>query len=105
MIEHAGGRVFVAVDGTQGLGEFRRHRHEIALVITDMMMPGMSGLEVITALRTIDPALPIVAISALMEQKGFQLDQVTGPPVECLAKPLTKEMLFAAIGRLTSRLS
>jgi two-component system, cell cycle response regulator CpdR len=42
---HNGFRVQVACDGAEGLERFHRHRRELGLVITDMMMPKMKGLD------------------------------------------------------------
>lgn len=39
------------------------HRHGPDLVITDLSMPGMSGIEAIRAIRTTDPKVPIIALT------------------------------------------
>jgi FixJ family two-component response regulator len=38
-------------------------REEFALVITDLKMPGMSGTELLTAIRGKNPNLPVIVIS------------------------------------------
>jgi CheY-like chemotaxis protein len=48
-------------NGRSGIAEFRRQRP--ALVISDLVMPDMEGIETIRALRQDDPAIPIIAIS------------------------------------------
>ena len=42
-LEAFGYRVIVAEDGAQAIGQYALHRPEIALVLTDMMMPVMDG--------------------------------------------------------------
>jgi CheY-like chemotaxis protein len=51
----------VAADGAAGLAQFREHHYEA--VITDLLMPGMNGLEVATALRTLDPGVQIIMLT------------------------------------------
>ena len=61
-LERAGYRVETASSGEQALERFDRERH--ALVITDLRMPGMGGLEVLKAIRTRSPATPVLVITA-----------------------------------------
>lgn len=51
----------VAADGTAALARFREQRY--GAVITDLLMPGMNGLEVAAALRTIDPEVQIILLT------------------------------------------
>lgn len=99
LLENAGYRVLSAANGPEGLTTFRRHQADISLVITDMMMPEMDGPEVIEALRKISPELKIIAISGLMDANRSRINRLAGPPIECLAKPITSKDLFAAIDR------
>ena len=63
VLTHAGHDVSVAVDGEEGLRRYASERPE--LVVTDIVMPGMDGLGLITSLRQpADDAPKIVAISA-----------------------------------------
>ena len=61
MLEHAGHEVTEAVNGTEGIELYERDTHE--LIITDIIMPEMEGVETMLALRRTDPELPIIAIS------------------------------------------
>lgn len=99
VLQRAGYRVFSAVDGHSGLEEFVRYEHEIALVITDMMLPDQIGTQVVKSLRQRHPRLPIIAISGMMGSGNFdELLRLT-PPVTCLAKPLSPSGLLAAVRR------
>lgn len=51
----------VAENGAAGVSRFRER--DYATVITDLLMPGMNGLEVVTALRTIDPLINIILLT------------------------------------------
>jgi DNA-binding response OmpR family regulator len=60
-LERAGYHVTVCLDGARGVES--HHQSPADLVITDVMMPTISGVEVITTLRGASSTLPIVAIS------------------------------------------
>jgi PAS domain S-box-containing protein len=60
-----GYRVMTADDGAQAIGLYALHRDEIAVVVTDMMMPVMDGPALIAALRRIPPTVRIIAASGL----------------------------------------
>ncbi len=51
LLEKVGYRVITAVDGAQGLEAFRAHRRGLHLVITDVVMPKVSGFELYEAIR------------------------------------------------------
>jgi CheY-like chemotaxis protein len=65
MLEHVGHHVTLANDGRRGLEIALQERPEV--VITDFMMPGMSGLELITRLRDSGYDGPVVLCSAIDE--------------------------------------
>lgn len=60
-LEDAGYRPLEARSGKEGIELFRRHRPD--LVFTDLMMPGIDGLDVIREVKGIDPDVPVVVIS------------------------------------------
>jgi PAS domain S-box-containing protein len=62
--------VLTALDGAEAVAIYAQHRHEIAVVLTDMSMPIMDGVATINALRRINPAVKIVAASGLASVAG-----------------------------------
>jgi DNA-binding NtrC family response regulator len=60
-LELAGYDVAVADNGRDGLLQFAAHRPDI--VITDIIMPEQEGIETILAIRKLDQAIPIIAMS------------------------------------------
>lgn len=66
-LESFGYRVMTADNGATALGVFAKHRDEISLVITDMMMPVMDGPLTIRALQKMNLQVPIIASSGLSE--------------------------------------
>ncbi len=99
MLQHAGYRVVTAPDGESGVAEFRRQRSEIALAISDMMLPGISGMDVVYQIRRDDPKLPVIAISGMMGSGAFDALLDLRPRVECLAKPIPPAVLLGAVRR------
>ncbi len=95
-LQRAGYRVLLAADGAEGLARFTEHRGEVALVVTDLMMPVMDGIAAIRALRAIDPALRIVASSGLAttERRTEALQEGAS---HFLAKPFTADSLLTTI--------
>lgn len=63
------GRVIEAVDGEDGLEKFKNHH--IDLVITDINMPHMSGLEMAAHIRKLSPKTPLLILSAYNEAEYF----------------------------------
>jgi len=99
LLQRGGYRVIPAGDATSGLTAFSRHESEITLVITDMMLPDKPGTEVVRALRTKSPNLPVIAMSGMMGSGNFDELRTLQPRVECLSKPLSPSTLLAAVRR------
>src|SRR5258708_6851455 len=62
ILEKSGYEIQCAEEGRQGLQAFHTRRPD--LVITDIIMPEMEGIETIIALRTLSTDCPIIAMSA-----------------------------------------
>jgi len=60
-----GYHILTATDGADAVSVYAEHKNEIAVVLTDMMMPLMDGTATIHALMRINPAIKIVAASGL----------------------------------------
>ncbi|MBC8460980.1 MAG: response regulator [Bacteroidales bacterium] len=61
MFEKEGYQVMTACEGEEGVELFRKHG--FCLVITDIIMPVMEGIETILRLRELNPELQIIAMS------------------------------------------
>ncbi|HVU32399.1 MAG TPA: response regulator [Opitutaceae bacterium] len=102
LLQRAGYGIIAAGDARSAMREFEQRRTEIALVITDMMLPDGSGVDVVKRIRASAPRLPIIAISGMMASGNFDELLELQPPVECLAKPLPPRMLLSAAERALS---
>jgi DNA-binding response OmpR family regulator len=71
-LRREGYRVRTANDGHRGLAELERERPD--LVVLDLMLPGVDGLEILRRIREDDATLPVVVLTAL----GSERDKVKG---------------------------
>lgn len=102
MLALYGYRVLTAKNGREAVDVFR-HRHEqLHLVITDLMMPEMGGLEAMTLMRRINPQVPILATSGL-SSNVCKPDQPPQQADRFLAKPYRTETLLQEVQALIGR--
>ena len=80
-LERDGYAVLTASDGAEAFGVFRRNQESIALLISDVTMPRMNGLQLAAAARALRPQLPVILIS------GDRPNADCG--WGCIAKPFT----------------
>jgi signal transduction histidine kinase/ActR/RegA family two-component response regulator len=100
MLERHGYRVLAANDGTAALAQVSEHKGEIQLVITDILMPFMDGVQFIRALRRLTPGMPIIASSGALGMPGQQdrTDEVHALGVkQILHKPYSVEVLLRTV--------
>ncbi len=71
-LRREGYRVRTATDGHRGLDELQRERPD--LLVLDLMLPGVDGLEILRQVRDRDPTLSVVVLTAL----GSERDKVRG---------------------------
>jgi CheY-like chemotaxis protein len=100
MLERAGYEVLEAPDGRKGIG-ICQSRH-VDLVITDIIMPEMEGLEVIIGLRKKLPDLKIICMSGGARlQPGDYLNLACALGANrTLTKPFEREELLEAVREL-----
>jgi CheY-like chemotaxis protein len=97
-LQELGYEPLLAGDGQTAFQLFLKHRSEVRLVVLDVMMPGMTGDQVLEALRTVNPTLPAVVMSGYTDRRAIR----TGPGTrtEFLQKPFHPEELFAIAEQL-----
>jgi|SRR5579883_1494420 len=98
MLEHLGHRATVTSSGTAAL-EMLRTEPQIDLVITDQVMPGMTGLELARRMRQIRPELPIILATGYSEL----IQRRAEPGFVTLDKPYHLEKLATMIARVMTR--
>ncbi len=91
-----GYRVLTATDGAEAVAIYAEHKNEIAVVLTDMMMPIMDGAAVIRALRKMNPSVKMIAASGLTANGS--LTKVAEAGVKhFLTKPYTAGILLKEV--------
>ena len=92
-LEAFGYRVLAAMDGAEAVAVYAEHKNEIAVVLTDMMMPVMDGPATIHALLRINPTIKIIAASGLNSNGGVAKASSAGVK-HFLTKPYTAGTLL-----------
>jgi DNA-binding response OmpR family regulator len=99
-LDEAGYRVDLAADGPTGLRAAREHAPDA--VVLDLMLPGMSGLDVCRTLRVDDERLPIVMLTALGEEDDRVLGLELGAD-DYVTKPFSPRELVLRVGSVLRR--
>jgi PAS domain S-box-containing protein len=95
-LEAFGYRAITASDGTEAVAHYASHGKDIAVVLTDMMMPVMDGPRTILALRKLNPMVKIIASSGLMSD-GHAMAAANVGVNALITKPYTADKLLKAI--------
>jgi len=94
--------VDTAEDGELGLKKYQEHHYDI--VITDIQMPYMNGLEMVAEIKVLDPEQEIIIISAYVESSYF-LDAIRLGINGYIIKPVNYEQmnmtLYKSVRKLT----
>lgn len=97
LLERHGWRVLEAADGEDALAQFRQHRDRIAVLLSDVRMPIMDGVQLVQRIRQIAPGFPAVLLSGFDALEIGQRETVGD--VTLLAKPFVTSELLAALGQ------
>jgi len=99
ILRRVGYSVLEAADGAAALEVGRRHDGEIHLLVTDMVMPGMSGRDLAEQLRAVRPGLPVLYISGYVQDAAARA-ALGGEHSAFVAKPFTPEFLTDRVREL-----
>ena len=95
-LEDAGYDILEAKDGLDAL-RLIENPDGVELVVSDINMPGASGLEVVRHLRQIHPDIPVVLVSGRHEQLG---GQPVSDPLRRFSKPFRLASVVDAVGEM-----
>ena len=98
-LETFGYKVLTASDGTEALAVYADKKNEIAVVLTDMVMPFMDGPATIRALQRMNPNVRIIAASGLGTAQRAGEGALEGVSV-FLTKPYTAEKLLKTLAQI-----
>ena len=94
MLEHEGYVVVEAEDGMTALERYFLEKPD--LVLLDLVMKGMMGLDVLAKLREMDPNARAIVISADIQDSSREL-AVAGGACNFLTKPVERASLLSAV--------
>lgn len=95
LLEDLGHTVEEASDGAQALERYVLNRHDVVLL--DMVMHGMYGLDVLLKFRELNPNLPVIIATADI-QKSTREEVKAAGAVALVNKPLKRDELVAVLG-------
>ena len=96
MLTRYGYNVITATSGEEALWFFEKWPDiEVNLVLVDLVMPGLNGVETATGIHKFRPGLPILYFSAYSQQEGLRPRFARGVPY--IAKPFTSVQLTQKI--------
>jgi len=94
-------QVFVASDGVEGLALYKQQKPD--LVLSDIAMPNMDGLEMSEAIKKIDPEQPIALFTAFSQSSYIKRAAEIGIATYIL-KPLDEEQFFNSLNYMAMEL-
>ena len=102
MLQEAGYDTIQAVDGEDAWRQLRRAAIKVDAILTDVVMPQMTGTELLAKVQAHRPELPVVLMS------GYSADDLRArgleqPPVPLLIKPFRQVELVEAVNRILGK--
>lgn len=99
-LEERGYEVDCAADATTALGLFAAHKHE--LVLTDISMPQVSGLDLLPELKAIEPDVEVIMITAYLDIT-FAIKALQRGAYDFHIKPFNFEKIAISLERARER--
>ncbi|MBW1815196.1 MAG: sigma-54-dependent Fis family transcriptional regulator, partial [Deltaproteobacteria bacterium] len=93
-LSRSGYSVETASNGLEGLSKFKKK--DFNIVITDMKMPEMTGMEVLEGIKSISPQVPVIMITAF-GTINKAVEAMKEGASDYILKPFSSETLEAAV--------
>ncbi len=98
-LEVHGYRVITACDGIEAIALYAEHKHDISVILLDMMMPSLDSATTIRTLRKLNSQVKIIAMSGLATNEAITRTMNEGVKA-FLAKPFTADDLLNLLTNL-----
>ena len=95
--------IITAKDGVEGLNLYIKHRENITLIISDILMPNMNGIEMVDQIRKIDSNIPIIYTTAFNDN-DFMKKTIEQSVISYIIKPIDIELLLNAIAKASLKI-
>jgi len=100
ILEGAGHEVVEAEDGLRALEQYYLEKPKVVLL--DVTMKGMDGIEVLTRIRELDPKANVVIVTADVQTSTREMAELGGA-CGFVVKPVLSEELLRAVGEAVER--
>ena len=101
VLSEQGYRVITAADGAEALDLVRQNDREIDLVITDVVMPRLSGPEMVQRLQADRPGMKVIFMSGYAKQGS--LAAIEDEEAEILEKPFSPQVILTRVRKVLDR--
>ena len=96
VLRSAGYKVLTAKNADEALAAYREYPGAVDFLLTDVVLPGATGVTLAARLRREDPELKVLFVTGYAEQLGL----CNSEKAECLAKPFSTVVLLQRIAQL-----
>lgn len=97
LLKNKGLKLLKAENGNEAVEIFKSHK-KIDLILMDIKMPGMNGLEATSQIKKLDPTIPVIIQTAYAMQNDEKLSHEAGCD-DYISKPINKEKLLKLINK------
>jgi two-component system, cell cycle sensor histidine kinase and response regulator CckA len=101
-LETHGYKVMTASDGVEAIALYAEYKHEISVVVLDMMMPFLDATTTVRTLSKLNPQVQIIAMSGLATQESV-MKTMSEQIQAFLAKPFTAQELLSLLRHLCAK--
>jgi two-component system, cell cycle sensor histidine kinase and response regulator CckA len=101
VLQHDGHIVHEAVDGVEALEIIERVAPQVELVVSDIIMPRLNGVELLKAMAVSHPHVPVILMSAYAQ--GELADMGVIAPCGVLPKPFPAQRLLQEVRRCLNK--
>jgi CheY-like chemotaxis protein len=102
-LERAGYQVVGATEGSQALNALHARNGAADLLVTDVVMPGMNGIELAAAVTRRYPQIPVLFLSGHLDEEAEAARRSLPGDAELLTKPFTPDELSERVGLVIDR--
>ena len=102
ILSRDGWAVICAENGSQGLEEIKSRPEKMDVILLDLMMPGMSGMEVLDHIRSLDPNLLVIVITGYATVESA-VEAMKKGAYDFIPKPFTPDQLRIVVRRALER--
>jgi len=101
MLEAGGFTVVQASSGSEALDRLSRESDEIDIVLSDVTMPGMTGIDLSYQIRELYPTIPVAIVSGDVSE--LERSIIGRADVPFIKKPFHAESLYSAVKEAIAR--